>query len=119
VKSRAAKRLHHRESGRLVAGRCQIAAGFWTRLVGWIGEDPDGDRALWLYACRWIHTIGVRSPIDVVLCGRDGVVLKILPGIPPNRTAGASYAIDICELSAGSAGRAGLAPGDHLDLLDL
>ncbi len=106
--------VRHRESGRVLADRCRTAETFWARLRGWTGHRPVGGEGLWLRPCAWVHTIGMRGAIDVILCGRNGEVRKVVSGLRPCRIAGAPGIAEICELPAGSV--EGIAPGDHLDL---
>jgi len=61
-----------------------------------------------------IHTLFMRFPIDVVFCDRELVVLKVVPALPPWRSAGARGAKVVVELAPGAA--AGLEPGDRLAL---
>lgn len=50
-----------------------------------------------------VHTIGMRYPIDVVLCDRDLVVLRIVRGLRPLRvTKWVRGARVVVELPAGS-----------------
>ena len=107
--------VRHRESGRLLAGRCRVAGTFWARLRGWLGHDPEPGEGLWLRSCAWIHTWGLRTPIDVVFCGADGTVRTVVHALPPRGTAWVPGAAQICELPRGAA--AGVGPGDHLDLV--
>jgi len=74
-----------------------------------------GGEGLWLRPCAWVHTIGVKTAIDVILCGRNGEVRKVVSGLRPGRVAGAPGIAEICELPAGRVD--GIAPGDHLDLI--
>jgi uncharacterized protein len=74
--------------------------------------------ALVLRPCRWVHTIGMRFPIDVAYLDRDGVVTKTIRmqphrvGIPVWRSA------MVVEAEAGAFGRWGLRVGDVIELRD-
>lgn len=87
------------------------------RARGLLGRDSI-DGAFVILRCRWIHTIGMRVPIDVAYVDRDGNVLKTLVmhrhrlGVPVMR---ASWVV---EASAGAFGRWGLHVGDHIELRD-
>lgn len=106
-------RLRHRESGLVLACRCETAATWGRRCRGWLGRRPrDGD-ALWLTPCAAVHTAGMRVPIDVVFCGPDGKVVALARGLRPWRAAGVPGAAAACELPAGAA--SAVVPGDHLD----
>lgn len=107
--------VRHRESGRVLAERCRVAETFCARLRGWLAHRPLAGEGLWLRPCRWIHTIGVPGSIDVVFCDDHGMVSRVIAGLRPGRFAGATGSAAVCEIPAG--GAAGVAPGDHLDLL--
>ncbi|HLN13049.1 MAG TPA: DUF192 domain-containing protein [bacterium] len=107
--------LRHRESGLVLAVRCDVAATWGRRCRGWLGRPPaDGD-ALWLTPCAAVHTAGMRAPIDVLFCGRDGRVIAVARALRPWRAAWAPGAAAACELPAYSA--AAVVPGDYLDLV--
>ncbi len=99
----------------MLAERCRAAETFGARLRGWLAHRPRSGEGLWLRPCAWIHTLGVPVPIDVVFCSLDGAVRRVVSGLRPARFAGTAGAAMVCELPAG--GAAGVAPGDHLDLL--
>ena len=76
------------------------------------------DGALVIERCRWVHTFGMRFPIDVAFVDADGVVVKIVRmrrwrlGAPVRRAAW------VVETSTGSFERWGLSIGDVLELRD-
>ncbi len=76
------------------------------------------DGALVLRPCRWVHTIGMRFPVDVAYLDRDGVVMKTIQmrrhriGIPVGRSA------IIIEAEAGAFARWGLRVGDVVEIRD-
>ncbi len=107
--------VRHRESGRLITTRCRVAGTFWARLRGWVSHCPGPGEGLWLHDCRTIHTVGVPVAIDAVFCGRGGIVRRVVAPLRACRLAWAAGATQVCELPAG--GAAGIAPGDHLDLV--
>ena len=111
-----ALRAIHRESGRTIAERVVVARTFTARLRGWVGRLPAAGEGLWLPRCACVHTIGLRIAIDVIWCGRCGVIRRVDRFLPPWRMAAARGATDACEVAAG--GAAGLAPGDHLGLTE-
>jgi uncharacterized membrane protein (UPF0127 family) len=93
------------------------ADGFVARLSGWLGRRRlDVDAAIWLYPCRAVHSIGMRVPIDVVFLDAEGMVLRIVPALPPWRAVGVRAARSVIELPAGAARRRGLVPGLRLPM---
>lgn len=68
--------------------------------------------------CRWVHTLGMRFPIDVAYVDRDGTVVKTVRmarhrlGMPVQR------ATWVVEAQAGAFERWGLSIGDVVELRD-
>lgn len=69
-----------------------------------------------LTRCRWVHTIGMRFPLDVAYLDGDGVVVKTVHmrrhrvGVPVWR------ARSVVEAQEGAFGRWGLRVGDVVEL---
>ena len=76
------------------------------------------DGAFVIDRCRWIHTIGMRFPIDAAYLDSDDVVIKTIQmnryrlGIPVWR------ARSLIEAEAGAFARWGLRVGDKVELRD-
>lgn len=74
------------------------------------------DGALVIEPCRWIHTIGMKFPIDVAYLDPDGVVIKTMQmhrhrlGVPVRR------ARSVVEAEAGAFDRWGLRVGDQIEV---
>lgn len=98
-----------------VLASAEVADTRSARRRGLLGRDAL-DGALVIEHCRWIHTIGMRFPIDVAYLDADGVVVKTIQmhrfrmGIPVWR---ASWVI---EAEAGAFGRWGLRVGDEVEI---
>lgn len=93
------------------------AHDFIARGLGWLGRRHlDADAALWLHPCRAVHSIGMRVPIDVVFLDADGMVLRVVAGLPPGRAVWLRGARSVIELPAGGARRHALVPGLRLPL---
>ena len=90
----------------------RLAATPLSRLLGLHGRPPSPTPLL-IIPARSIHTFGLRRPIDVVFLDADLRVVKVVPGLRPNRLAGARHAVAVLELVAGAAT---LRPGDRLAL---
>jgi uncharacterized membrane protein (UPF0127 family) len=98
-----------------VLASAEVAESRQERRRGLMGrEGLDG--ALVIERCRWIHTFGMKFPIDVAYLDDDGIVVKTLQmhrfrlGIPVWR---ASWVI---EAEAGAFSRWGLRVGDEIEL---
>ena len=102
--------------GRVLAS-ADLATDRATRTKGLVGRDHL-EGALVLQPCRWIHTIGMRFPLDVAYLDADGVVVKTLRmkrrrlGIP------VWHARVVVEAEAGAFARWGLRVGDVLEIRD-
>ncbi len=98
-------RLVELVTGREIAHMVELAAGFWSRLVGlqFRRRLPHG-RGLLIVPCRSIHTCFVRFALDVVFMDRQGVVLEVCRDVRPWRiVAGHRQAHAVLELPSGAA----------------
>jgi uncharacterized protein len=98
-----------------VLASAEIAGDRTARRRGLIGRDGV-EGALVIEPCRWIHTIGMRFPIDAAYLDEDGVVVKCTRmgrfrvGLP---VKGAHAVI---EAEAGAFERWGLQVGDVVEV---
>ncbi len=94
------------------------AAGFWARTRGLIGRPPPRPgTGLWLSPCRWVHTFGMRYPIDVVFLDRDRTVLEVVTVAPWRLSPWVGAAESVVELIAGEAARLGIGRGGKVSLI--
>jgi uncharacterized membrane protein (UPF0127 family) len=102
--------IHHDQ----VLASLEIAHTRRAKRRGLLGRDGY-EAALLLPGCRWVHTMGMRFPIDVAFCDRDGTVLRIV-SMPPNRIGrpcwGARTAVESTE---GAFASWSVRVGDRLD----
>ena len=98
-----------------VLASAEIADTRRSRRRGLLGrESMEG--AIVIAPCRWIHTIGMKFPIDVAYLDPDGVVVKTIQmqrfrvGIP------VWNARSVIEAEAGAFGRWGLRVGDQIEV---
>jgi uncharacterized protein len=98
-----------------VLASAEVAADSGERRRGLLKRDGI-EGALVIEPCRWIHTIGMRFPIDVAYLDADGIVVKTIQmhrhrmGIPVWR------AHSVIEAEAGAFARWGLRVGDLVEL---
>jgi uncharacterized membrane protein (UPF0127 family) len=98
-----------------VLASAEIAADGRSRRRGLLGRDSF-EGALVVERCRWIHTIGMRFPLDVAYLDPDGIVVKTVHmhrnriGVPTWR------ARSVIEAEAGAFGRWGLRVGDQIEI---
>ena len=98
-----------------VLASAEVADTRGARRRGLLGRDSFAG-AIVLRPCRWVHTIGMRFPIDVAFLDADGTVIKTMQmhrrriGIPVWR------AHSVVEASAGAFARWGLRVGDQVEV---
>lgn len=102
--------------GRVLAS-VEVARTGTDRRRGLLGRDGY-EGALVLERCRWVHTLGMRFPIDVAYLDAGGEVLKTVRmarwrvGVP------VPGARTVVEAEGGAFARWGLHVGDRLELRD-
>jgi uncharacterized membrane protein (UPF0127 family) len=100
-----------------VLASAEVADASTARRRGLLGRDHL-EGAIVLRPCRWVHTMGMRFPLDVAFVDHHGVVVKTMHmrrrriGVPVWR---ATYVI---EAEAGAFGRWGLHVGDVIEVRD-
>lgn len=98
-----------------VLASAEHATSHAARGKGLLGRDGL-EGALVLDRTRWVHTIGMKFPIDVAHLDAAGVVVKITR-MPPNRIGGyVRGASRVVEAEAGAFSRWGLHLGDVVEL---
>jgi len=100
--------------GRVLAS-ADVTRGRRERARGLLGRDGY-EGAIVLEPCRWVHTIGMRFPIDVAYLDRDGVVLKTMRMRPHRVGLPVPRARLVVEAEAGAFGRWGVHVGDVIEL---
>jgi uncharacterized membrane protein (UPF0127 family) len=106
-----------REGGDVLAS-AEVAHRVRERTVGLLGRRVPGEvtGALVLRPCRQVHTMGMRFPIDVAFCDRDGVVLRTVT-VPPWRVTRVVWRAGfVVEAAAGAFDRWQLRPGDAVEV---
>ena len=99
------------------SGLGRVADGRSSRRRGLLGRDHM-EGALVLRPCRWIHTIGMRFPIDVAYLDEEGVVIKTMQ-MHRHRVGMPVWRGDhVIEAEAGAFARWGLRVGDVIDVRD-
>jgi uncharacterized membrane protein (UPF0127 family) len=100
-----------------VLASAEVADARSARRKGLLGRDHL-DGALVLRPCRWVHTFGVRFPLDVAYLADDGTVVKTVHmhrhrlGVPVWR------ARLVIEAEGGAFARWGLRVGDVIEIKD-
>ncbi len=100
-----------------VLASAEVAATGRARRRGLLKRDGL-EGALVLRPCRWVHTVGMRFPLDVAFVDQDGAVVKTVCmsrhriGVPVPKAAW------VIEAQAGAFERWGLSTGDVVELRD-
>ena len=98
-----------------VLASAEVARRMRERTQGLLGRDAVTG-ALVLRPCRQVHTIGMRFPIDVAFCDRDGVVLRTVTVAPWRVTRVVWRSGFVVEAAAGSFDRWHLRAGDTVEV---
>ncbi len=121
----AKRRAFNRTRGTTLCARITAARGLVGRGRGLLGRTAiDRDEGLLFMRGRlepfmWMHTLGMRFPIDIVFLDRHQRVLRVIHQLRPWRLSpivwDAAYAL---ELAAGAALHSATRPGDYVDFVD-
>lgn len=97
-----------------VLASAQLESGRSERRQGLLGRDRvDGVLVL---SCRWVHTVGMRMPIDVAHCDAEGLVLRVTTMAPGRVGRPCLRARQVVEAPAGALAAWGVRAGVRLEL---
>jgi uncharacterized membrane protein (UPF0127 family) len=99
----------------IVMASAEVASTGASRRRGLLGRDHL-DGAFVLEKCRWIHTVGMRFPLDVAYLDERGTVIKTMLMRRNRVGAPVWHARSIIEAEAGAFGRWGLHVGLQIEL---
>jgi len=107
----------NRRSGKYLAEEVVVADTPLKRLKGLLGRDDlRPGEALLLSPCNWIHTIGMKFPIDLVFLGKDNSVIRAEENIPPYRFSSFNLrARKVLELPVGAIATSETTAGDTIE----
>jgi uncharacterized protein len=106
-----------KQDGTVVCARCHLAVHPWSRMRGLLGRASLApDEGMLFRPTGSIHMFFMRFAIDVVFCDRDLVVLDVVHGVRPWRTASRRGAKVVIELAEGAGER--VAAGDRLAIVE-
>lgn len=113
-------RILNRTRGRVVAERAVAARRPWERARGLLGRSQLAEgEGLFIDPCNWIHSFGMRFPIDVVYLDREGRVVHLTVAQKVNRLGPyVRQARAALELPVGSIAGSGTQIGDILEVED-
>lgn len=101
-------------AGRVLAS-AEVALSRRRRRTGLIGRR-NFEGALVIPRCNWVHTIGVRFPIDAAFLDENDVVLKVVSMGRMQIGAPVSHATTVLEATRGSFDRWNLHVGDCIEI---
>ncbi len=99
----------------IVMASAEVCADRAGRRRGLLGRDGL-EGALVIEGCRWIHTIGMRFPLDVAYLDHDGVVIKTVMMRRHRLGAPVWHARTVIEAEAGAFARWGVHMGSTIEL---
>lgn len=106
--------------GAIIADHVEWAGTSAERRRGLLGRNSlDRMAGIYIVPTQWVHTFGMRFPIDIAFLSRDGRVLALHHGLKPNRLSKLVIRADgALELAAGRLKETGTAVGDRVEFLE-
>ena len=100
----------------IVAERVEVAGTSETRRRGLLGRTGLEEGAgLWLVPSEWIHTFGMKFPIDIVVLNKNDVVVGVQEALRPGWIGKLFWgAHSTLELPVGTIRASGTAKGDRI-----
>ena len=91
------------------------ADSMWTKMRGLLGREclHEG-RGFLIPACRSVHTMFMRFPIDVVYIDKAMTVQRVRKNMKPFRLSFCAGASAVLELASGGAQRMGIKSGARI-----
>lgn len=113
--------LNVTKGGVLIANQVAWAGSSAERRRGLLGRaDLPSQEGIYLTPCEWLHTFGMRFPIDVAFLSAAGRVLLMYHGLKPNRVSRLVLRAEgVLELPAGTLSSTGTEIGDTVQFLDI
>jgi uncharacterized membrane protein (UPF0127 family) len=90
------------------------------RRRGLLGRDAlASDEGIYLVPCEWVHTFGMRFPIDIAFLHRSGRILSVHHALKPRRLSKLVFRADgVLELAAGRLHETQSCIGDVIEFED-
>ena len=108
--------VRNADTGRVLAWRVRRADSWIDRTVGFLPRSSIApEEGLWFENCSAVHTIGMRTPLDVVFLDKQNRVVKVESNVTPHKLyVGARNAHTVAEFGPGFAKANPLEPGEQL-----
>lgn len=109
------------KGGREIARHVVWAGSGKERRRGLLGRTSlDAGEGIYLVPCEWVHTFGMRFPIDIAFLSSEGRVLAIHHGLKPNRLSKLLLRAEgVLELAEGTLRTSNTEVGDSVRFLDI
>jgi uncharacterized protein len=106
------------DTGRVLAWRVRRADGWLERTIGFLPRSSIApEEGLWFEHCNAVHTVGMRSALDIVFLDRNHRVLRVASGVPKNKLyIGVPKARVVIEFGPGFSEANPLLHGERLQL---
>ena len=104
----------------VIAQRVAWAGSSAERRRGLLGRSGlSADEGIYLTPCEWLHTFGMRFPIDVAFLSSSGLILAVYHGLKPNRLSKIVLRAEgALELSEGTLRLTNTEIGDAVEFLN-
>ena len=105
----------------LIAQKVAWAGSSAERRRGLLGRSSlSTEEGIYLAPCEWLHTFGMRFPIDVAFLSAEGRVLALHHGLKPNRISKIVLrAAGVLELSEGTLHSTNTEIGDTVQFVNI
>jgi uncharacterized membrane protein (UPF0127 family) len=105
-------------TGRILAWRVRRADNWFERTLGFLSRASIApEEGLWFERCSAVHTLGMRSALDIVFLDKALQVVKVEPNVTPGKLhVSARNAHIVAEFGPGFAKANPLNVGDQLQL---
>jgi uncharacterized protein len=110
--------LKNATTGDIIATEVRRAERMLERLIGFLNRDIiSPNEGLWFPECSLVHTLGMRTPIDIVFLDAGDRVLRTLRNVPKNRPLiTCARATAVIELGSGALEACDVLAGDRFML---
>lgn len=102
-----------------IATDVRYASTWWERIAGLIPRAKvEAKEGLWFERCSAIHTMFMRTAIDVLFLDSERRVIEMHPEVKPNRALLTCFgAANVVELGAGAIASSRIRLGDRIRLV--
>ena len=105
--------------GRGLGCEAVAARGLFQRLAGLMGRKKIPRKSVMVFEhCAFIHTFFMKTPIDIVIAGKGGRVVKIYEKLRPWAVAGSAAGRVTFEFAPGAVKRYNIKEGDKLTAVE-